>query len=123
MTTKMKKQMNSTIKARLIRSAFYSLLLLLAVCAIPFALAQPRHRGTSKQSVAKPTVSSSRAIGISRTPILPAPKLPASILYDQLNNPGTNSTSSQNFEAAYAASDDFAADDCKTRSIAKLFKT
>jgi hypothetical protein len=107
----MKKQMNSTIKAHLIRSAFYSLLLVLAVCAIPFVLAQPRNRGTSKQSVAKPTVSSSRAIGIPGTPILPAPKLPASILYDQLNNPGTNSTSSQNFEAAYAVSDDFAADD------------
>ena len=36
----MKKQINPTIKAHLIRSASY-LLLLLAVCAIPFALAQP----------------------------------------------------------------------------------
>jgi hypothetical protein len=35
----MKKQMNTTIKAHLTRSALY-LLLLLAVCAIPFALAQ-----------------------------------------------------------------------------------
>jgi hypothetical protein len=35
----MKKQTNSTIKAHLIRGAFY-LLLLVAVCAIPFALAQ-----------------------------------------------------------------------------------
>ena len=49
----MKKQINPTIKAHLIRSAFY-LLLLLAVCAIPFALAQSRSRGTSKQSVTKP---------------------------------------------------------------------
>src|SRR5947207_8808034 len=40
----MKKQTNSTIKAHLIRGAFY-LLLLLAVCAIPFALAQ---RNTTK---------------------------------------------------------------------------
>ena len=39
----MKKQINPTIKAHLIRGAFY-LLLLLAVCAIPFALAQ-RNRG------------------------------------------------------------------------------
>ena len=39
-STKMKKQTNSTIKAHLLRGAFY-LLLLLAVCAIPFALAQP----------------------------------------------------------------------------------
>ena len=39
----MKKQINPTIKAHLIRGAFY-LLLLLAVCAIPFALAQSRIR-------------------------------------------------------------------------------
>src|SRR5206468_3551792 len=45
----MKKQINPTIKAHLIRSAFY-LLLLLAVCAIPLALAQSRNRGTSRQS-------------------------------------------------------------------------
>jgi len=37
--TKMKKQINPSIKAHLIRGAFY-LLLLLAVCAIPFTLAQ-----------------------------------------------------------------------------------
>jgi len=35
----MKKQINSTIKAHLVRSAFY-MMLLLAVCVIPFALAQ-----------------------------------------------------------------------------------
>ena len=34
----MKKQINPTIKAHLVRGAFY-LLLLLAVCAIPFVLA------------------------------------------------------------------------------------
>src|SRR4029453_5433780 len=44
----MKKQINPTIKAHLIRGAFY-LLLLLAVCAIPFALAQ-RHAGKQKCS-------------------------------------------------------------------------
>ena len=49
----MKKQLNPTIKAHLIRSAFY-LLLLLGVCAIPFALAQSRSRGTARQSMAKP---------------------------------------------------------------------
>src|SRR5262245_55838714 len=48
----MKKQINPTIKAYLVRGAFY-LLLLLAVCAIPFALAQSRSRGSSKQNVAK----------------------------------------------------------------------
>jgi N-acetylneuraminic acid mutarotase len=44
----MKKQINPTIKAHLIRSAFY-VTLLLAVCAIPFALAQ---RNANKRSVA-----------------------------------------------------------------------
>src|SRR5438128_2025609 len=42
----MKKQIDPTIKAHLLRGAFY-LLLLLAVCAIPFALAQ---RNTNKRS-------------------------------------------------------------------------
>ena len=51
----MKKQINPTIKAHLIRSAFY-LLLLLGVCAIPFALAQSRSRGTARQSMAKPAI-------------------------------------------------------------------
>src|SRR5262245_28355902 len=46
----MKKQINPTIKAYLLRSAFY-LLLFLAVCAIPFALAQ---RNTTKRSLTKP---------------------------------------------------------------------
>ena len=46
----MKKQTNPDIKAHLIRSAFY-VLLLLAVCVIPFALAQ---RNAIKQRVAKP---------------------------------------------------------------------
>ena len=46
----MKKQINPTIKAYLIRGAFY-LLLLLAVCAIPFALAQ---RNATKRPVIHP---------------------------------------------------------------------
>jgi len=46
----MKKQINPSIKAHLIRSAFY-VTLLLAVCVIPFALAQ---RNTTKQAVVKP---------------------------------------------------------------------
>ena len=56
--TNMKKQTNSTIKAHLIRGAFY-LLLLVAVCAIPFALAQ---RNASKRSVAKPAAKPNAAI-------------------------------------------------------------
>src|SRR5437667_11602383 len=59
----MKKQINPTIKAHLIRSAFY-LLLLLAVCAIPFALAS-RSRGTAKQSVAQPAAKPNVAANMS----------------------------------------------------------
>ena len=43
----MKKQINPSIKAHLIRGAFY-LVLLIAICAIPFALAQ---RNAGKQMV------------------------------------------------------------------------
>ena len=45
----MKKQINPTIKAHLLWSALI-LLSLLAVCAIPFALAQSRSRGTTKRT-------------------------------------------------------------------------
>src|SRR5207248_4714570 len=51
----MKKQINPTIKAHLIRSAFY-VLLLLAVCMIPFALAQ---RNIARQSGGKLTAKQS----------------------------------------------------------------
>jgi hypothetical protein len=57
----MKKQINPTIKAHLIRSAFY-LLLLLGVLAIPFALAQSRSRGTTRQSVANPATQTSTSL-------------------------------------------------------------
>ena len=52
----MKKQINPTIKAHLIRGAFY-LLLLVAVCAIPFALAQRNaaNRG-AVNSASKPNI-------------------------------------------------------------------
>ncbi len=50
----MKKQINPNIKAHLIRGAFY-LLLLIAACAIPFALAQ---RNVAKQGVAKQAAKS-----------------------------------------------------------------
>src|SRR4030095_16726739 len=66
--TKMKKQINPTIKAHLIRGAFY-LLLLIAVCAIPFALAQ---RNSTKRGVANPASNPNTAsqpnVG---TPLLP----------------------------------------------------
>src|SRR4029077_7512226 len=53
----MKKQINPRTKAHLIRGAFY-LVLLIAVCAIPFALAQ---RTAAKRSVAEQRSYSTRA--------------------------------------------------------------
>ena len=49
----MKKQINCPTKGHLIRGAFY-LLLLVTVCAIPFALAQ---RNAAKQSATKPATT------------------------------------------------------------------
>src|ERR1044072_699978 len=49
----MKRQINNSIKAHLLRSGFYALLLL-AVCVIPFALAQ---RDTTRRSVATPRIT------------------------------------------------------------------
>ena len=118
----MKKQPNPTIKAHLIRSAFY-LLLLIAVCAIPFALAQ---RNATKQTMAQqqrpaavprsqgempndavPFAASAR---VSHLPLrnsgvagyhplrVPAPpNAPQVVLYDQYNNAGTNATFSGTF--------------------------
>ena len=54
----MKKQINPSIKAHLIRSAFY-VLLLLAVCVIPFALAQ---RNTVGKNTASKNAASKNAV-------------------------------------------------------------
>jgi hypothetical protein len=86
----MKKQINPTIKAHLVRSAFY-LLLLLAVCAIPFALAQSRSRGITKAGVIKPTVLpnlTSLSSTISTTHAVPANPdfAPAGVIQGQLSS-------------------------------------
>src|SRR6266487_2271470 len=60
----MKKQINPTIKAHLLRSAFY-LLLLVAVCAIPFALAQ---RNAAKRSLTKPVAKANVAANMDDLP-------------------------------------------------------
>src|SRR5882724_11544231 len=57
----MKKQINPSIKAQILRSAFI-LLLLVAVSAIPFALAQSRSRGTAKRSVAASAIRADRTL-------------------------------------------------------------
>jgi hypothetical protein len=167
----MKKQINPNTKAHLIRSAFY-VLLLLAVCVIPFALAQ---RNTNKRSVpTRPKVAATKIAAtkaqlaaqlerakavpsslngkrplppqqksasdqaqlpydVRRAPSLPRvsqvplnnsgpvathaiqvppqPKGVQVVLYDQYDNAGLNSTSSQNFEPANDPFDDFTADD------------
>jgi hypothetical protein len=54
----MKTHDNAAIKAHLIRGAFY-LLLLIAVCAIPFALAQ---RNATKRGVANPASNANMAV-------------------------------------------------------------
>ena len=68
----MKKQINPTIKAHLIRGAFY-LLLLLAVCAIPFALAQSRNRGTAKRSMATPNAPANKDLSRATPEEYPGP--------------------------------------------------
>jgi hypothetical protein len=127
----MKKRTNSTIKAHLLRGAFY-LALILSSCVIPFALAQ-RDARTSGRPVFQrfPAPSQSQlhpysvrpgvSAGQPRTSsgpasarvlrLLPMPRIPDIILYDQYDNAGANSTSSQNFEAANDPFDDFSADD------------
>ncbi|HEX3587869.1 MAG TPA: hypothetical protein VH024_17850, partial [Candidatus Angelobacter sp.] len=57
----MKKQINPSIKAQILRSAFI-LLSLVAVSAIPFALAQSRSRGTAKPSVAASAIRADRTL-------------------------------------------------------------
>jgi hypothetical protein len=109
----MKKQINPSMKAHLIRGAFY-LLLLLAVCLIRFAFAQ---RNTEKQS----TLGSTMQLPIAssdtdRDPsALPTSDFPTGgVLWDQYNNPATEppiNIGSQKFEPAMAAFDDQAADD------------
>ena len=57
----MKKQINPSIKAQILRSAFI-LLSLVAVSAIPFELAQSRSRGTAKRSVAASAIRADRTL-------------------------------------------------------------
>src|SRR6266576_4587717 len=57
----MKKQTNPSIKAQILRSTFI-LLALVAVTAIPFALAHPRSPGTAKRSVAASAIRADRTL-------------------------------------------------------------
>lgn len=108
----MKRQNNQSIKAHLIRSALY-LLLLVAVCVIPFALAQrtatsrsiapatshnlnPETAPTSTEAGQGRPMVSSGAIDVPST--VPAfPKDPQVVLYDQYDNASAIGTFSSTF--------------------------
>jgi len=86
-----KKQTKPTIKAHLIRSAFY-LLLLIAICAIPFALAQRKAtRVSTANPAAKPNAGAIAQLPPGDTSSLegtvpaqsqPSPNAPQSVIYD-----------------------------------------
>lgn len=111
----MKKQINPSIKAHLLRSVPI-LLSLLAIWVIPFALAQSHGRWTSNRSVVNRTdqlhlpIKAIGSLGVPAFELPPVPKVPDVVLYDQLNNPGTSATSSQESLDAPTFTD-FAADD------------
>ena len=106
----MKKQNNTTIKANLTRSALY-LLLLLAVCAIPFALAQRNatHRTVAPMNNATADLNSATGVDQAQPPLasggselaplgIPAyPKAPQVVLYDQYDNASVIGTLSATF--------------------------
>ena len=124
----MKKQNDRTIKAHFIRSASY-VLLLLAVCIIPFALAQrsansrtvitnpattqnlPFDRGAAPPA-ADVNVVPAMSSASSRVPleIPPYPKAPQVILYDQYNNASGTGTLSTRFSDVPVFSSDLADD-------------
>ena len=89
----MKKQIKSTTKAHLIRGAFY-LLLLLAVCAIPFALAE---RSSAKRSVLKPLAARNPGSNVYATQVASAAA--ASAATDRPLNHGFVSDRAQKQEA------------------------
>src|SRR3954471_1703915 len=79
----MKKQINPTIKAHLIRGAFY-LLLLVTVCAIPFALAQNRNRASAKQVAVNP---SNQTLNRAASGLKPASQLPNDVMQVPATSP------------------------------------
>jgi hypothetical protein len=109
----MKKQDNQTIKAHFIRSALY-VLLLLAVCVIPFALAQrnainrsvaPATSRDINPATAPPSTGADQAqpplasggSGLAPLGIPAYPKAPQVVLYDQYDNASVIGTLSATF--------------------------
>src|SRR5258708_36551132 len=97
-----KATVSSTIKAHLIRGAIY-LLLLLAVCVIPFALGQ---RTTGERSATAKIAQLSATSSDSGSDALAMPEFPTGgPVWDQYNNPATQpplGIGSQTFEPAMA---------------------
>jgi hypothetical protein len=107
----MKKQNNQSIKAHLIRSALY-VLLLVAVCVIPFALAQLNANNRSVAPATSRDLNPATALPSSKgdqtqprasgaidvRSIVPSfPKEPQVVLYDQYNNASAIGTLSSTF--------------------------
>lgn len=116
----MKKQNHDTIRAHFIRSVL-CVLLLLAVCVIPFALAQSRSRGNTSASAATAVTNPDSVSNAATAPpssgaagrqfaIPPYPKQPQVVLYDQYNNASPIGTLSTAFTDVPLFSSDLADD-------------
>ena len=119
----MKKQIKPAIKAHLLRVAFY-LLLLLATCAIPFALAQRNFatRSKTKASPASEFPITSNAAAAPAIAVSVIPPIPAAAGYHPLRSdeqpcahattpPSDGVITSQDYEPKFDNYDSFAADD------------
>src|SRR5579885_729802 len=129
----MKKQIAPGIRAHLIRSAFY-VVLLLAVCVIPFALAQRnsnRHpRARSPQTAghggsnASYALAANAASGAGALSLAPANASQVVVLYDQYDSPANSTTLSATLADAFTFSgdlaDDFVVPDGETWSITSI---
>ena len=78
--------------------------------ALLFLLGSAMHAVPAKPAPNVPAVSSSAA-GLHSIGALPMPNAPNVVLYDQINNPGTVSSTSQDFEPSIDAFDNQLADD------------
>ncbi|HEY4638360.1 MAG TPA: hypothetical protein VIG87_00460, partial [Candidatus Udaeobacter sp.] len=117
----MKKQNNDTIRAHFIRSVL-CVLLLLAFCTIPFALAQSRSHGNISANAATAVRNSDGISNAATAPqssgaavrqqfaIPPHPKQPQIVLYDQYDNASAIGTLSTAFADLPLFSSDLADD-------------
>ena len=116
----MKKQNNDTIRAHFIRSVL-CVLLLLAVCVIPFALAQSRSRGNTSASAATAVANPDSVSNAATAPpssgaagrqfAIPSyPKQPQVVIYDQYDNASAIGTLSTAFTDVPVFSSDLADD-------------